>query len=83
MSGAHVGQPTIWRSTGVVREGKIGVSFESEEGEILRLVLPVDCARIVAETLFEALGKPQHLSHSPRSSGMPRLDGSPNEGQSQ
>lgn len=64
-----------WRGTTNTDGIKIGVSFETEDGKPIRLVLKTDSAR----HLMESLG--DYLDHSDKSLGIPSRDGSPHEGQ--
>jgi hypothetical protein len=67
-------QDAIWYGTLPVctEEGKLGVSFERFDGHILRLKLPVESARHLAESVLDYLEN----SHSAKSSGIESVPGS-------
>lgn len=72
-----------WRGTlPVDGAGRIGLSFNKADGEIVRLSLDLDSARSVLEMFIEYLAEYQERrSHSDTSSGMPSVEGStPQEG---
>ncbi len=86
-SGAFV--PAAWRGTTRVNiaSGEVmGVSFNTA-GEPVRLLLSVDSAKAVAESILYELGVAQARrtnSQSATQSGAPRVDGStPEDGRSQ
>ena len=62
-------QQAIWRNTLSKDEAtqQIGIGFDVQGGEVIRLALSVDSARDLAETLLQSL----RTDHSPISSGMP------------
>ena len=55
-----------------VAYGEMGVSFNVENGDVLRLRLPVDSARKLAESIRDYLD----ASQSPKSSGIESAPGS-------
>ena len=60
-----------WRNTTPLDlySSRIGVGFNFEDGEVVRIALD----RASAVHLFETLGDYLNLSHSPKSSGMSSL----------
>ena len=70
----------MWYGTTNTDGRVIGISLELPDQSIVRYALDVDSARCLAETLTDYLG-PRTSSHSVMSSGIPKSDGSPQEGQ--
>ncbi len=66
-------RPAIWRNTtpADVETGLIGIGFDLPDGQVLRLALPLEGARHLAEALLDYLD-----AHSAKSSGRPSLAGS-------
>lgn len=67
-------QPAKWRCTLPADEveGVMGVAFDLPDGQVLRLALPLDDARNLAESIQDYL----MASQSEMSSGIPIADGS-------
>lgn len=77
--------PATWRgTTGPTSDtGEIGISFDTQSGEALRVRIPVSHALDVATSIIVRVRnqfKPTKL-HSEMSSGIPNVDGSPAAGQ--
>lgn len=75
-SGAFV--PVVWRGTtsnAVVGNG-VGISFDSEDGSVVRLMMTYESAKDAAETLFEAIQRRVDFisAHPDSSSGNPSVD---------
>lgn len=74
-----------WRGTTASDGEIVGISFDLEDGSIVRLKLDARNAHHAAGTLLENLcrGHVSTLIQSDSSSGSPSREGSPQEGQSE
>lgn len=79
---SRFGPQVTWRgTTGSREEGLISISFTSKTGEITRLMLDLDSATKLRDSL-SAYVQENKGAHSDKSSGIPISDGSlPQEGQ--
>ena len=77
--------PAKWRGTTAVSGQDIGLSLDIETGEIARMLLSVDSAMNLAESIIEQVNdyRTRTTSQSCNSSGRLNDDGSPQEGQSE
>jgi hypothetical protein len=62
---------------------RMGISFNMDNGEIVRMSLSVREAKRVMESLRDEIRRYRHCVHSPISSGNPSVSGSVVPGQSQ
>lgn len=75
--------PAVWRGTTNTDGKVIGVSFDTASGATIRLALDVGDARRLVTSMLGYLGADLQGTncHSESSSGSPKPDGSPQEGQ--
>lgn len=85
MSGSHMGARVSARSVGRYDPAtdRVGISFDMESGEVLRLVIDRKSANFLMECLAGSLNGYADLCQKLRSSGIPSPEGLPKDGQLQ